>query len=51
MIPKSMPSDLIDGWKPVFGKDHAPMKNLEKAPESGRLKNSAAPEIFLSGAV
>jgi hypothetical protein len=23
MIPKSMPSDLIRGWRPVFGKDHA----------------------------
>jgi hypothetical protein len=23
MIPKSMPSDLIRGWWPVFGKDHA----------------------------
>jgi hypothetical protein len=23
MIPKSMPSDLIRWWEPVFGKDHA----------------------------
>jgi hypothetical protein len=23
MIPKSMASDLIRGWHPVFGKDHA----------------------------
>src|SRR5262245_17653263 len=23
MIPKSLPSDLIRGWAPVFGKDHA----------------------------
>jgi hypothetical protein len=23
MIPKSMPSDLIRGWQPVFGSDHA----------------------------
>jgi hypothetical protein len=23
MIPKSMPPDLIRGWRPVFGKDHA----------------------------
>src|SRR5262245_19865868 len=23
MIPKSLPWDLIRGWKPVFGKDHA----------------------------
>jgi hypothetical protein len=23
MIPKNMPSDLIRGWRPVFGKDHA----------------------------
>ena len=26
MIPKSMPSDLIRGWTPVFGKDHAQKK-------------------------
>jgi len=24
MIPKSLPSDLIRGWRPVFGQDHAP---------------------------
>src|ERR1017187_9855686 len=29
MIPKSMPSDLIRGWEPVFGKDHAQMQ-IEK---------------------
>jgi hypothetical protein len=28
MIPKSMPLDLIRGWKPVFGKDHAPKIDL-----------------------
>ena len=32
MIPKSMPLDLIRGWKPVFGKDHAPAKNLDLEP-------------------
>jgi hypothetical protein len=32
MIPKSMPLDLIRGWKPVFGKDHAQMKNLDLDP-------------------
>jgi hypothetical protein len=26
MIRKSLPSDLIRGWKPVFRKDHAPQK-------------------------
>jgi hypothetical protein len=26
MIPKSLPSDLIRGWSPVFGQDHAPKK-------------------------
>ena len=28
MIPKSLPSDLIRGWQPVFGKDHAPNGKL-----------------------
>jgi hypothetical protein len=26
-IPKSLPSDLIEGWMPVFGKDHAQTKS------------------------
>jgi hypothetical protein len=25
MIPKSLSSDLIRGWEPVFGSDHAPL--------------------------
>jgi hypothetical protein len=32
MIPKSMPLDLIRGWKPVFGKDHAQTKKLDLDP-------------------
>jgi hypothetical protein len=26
VIPKSLPSDLIRGWAPVFGKDHVQIK-------------------------
>jgi hypothetical protein len=26
---KACPPDLIRGWKPVFGKDHAQMQNLD----------------------
>jgi len=35
MIPKSMPSDLIRGWPPVFGKDHA---QTDIAPDFAVLK-------------
>jgi hypothetical protein len=32
MIPKGMPSDLIRGREPVFGKDHAQTKDLGRDP-------------------
>jgi hypothetical protein len=38
MIPKSLSSDLIRGWAPVFGKDHAPKKNLALTMAGGVLR-------------
>jgi hypothetical protein len=35
MIPKSMPSDLIRGWRPGFGKDRA---QTDISPDFGVLK-------------
>jgi hypothetical protein len=32
MIRKSLSSDLIRGWMPVFRKDHAPTKKLDHDP-------------------
>jgi hypothetical protein len=34
VIPKSLPSDLIRAWKPVFGKDHAQTNKLEQGSDS-----------------
>src|SRR5262245_28016785 len=34
VIPKSLPSDLIRGWEPLFGKDHAQTNKLERDGDS-----------------
>jgi hypothetical protein len=41
MIPKSLPSDLIRGWIPVFGQDHA-LHNKKHDPEKGTAVFAAA---------
>src|SRR5271165_5002649 len=35
MIPKSMPLDLIRGWEPAFGKDHAPREIRKRGDPPG----------------
>jgi hypothetical protein len=42
MIPKSLPSDLIRGWIPVFGQDHA-FQDKKHHPEQGTMVFAAGP--------
>jgi hypothetical protein len=37
MIPKKPAPDLIQGWIPVFGKDHAPTTRLGRDDDFGEI--------------
>ena len=49
MIPKSLPSDLIRGWGPVFGKDHAQRLKAGKRRKSVERLARGAPAVDRSG--
>jgi hypothetical protein len=37
MIPKSLPSDLIREWTPVFGQDHAQVSGMRMSGSPMRM--------------